>query len=209
MSAEKVTIKPHFVHPDPGLQEKEPGDYALFIGHLDPEKGVGTLPRAWQHLRGVPAKIGGGGYLIEEVQDFIKQRALDSIESVGRPSQEALTALIKGARFLVWPSEGYFKNFGLVVIEAFACGVSVIASRTGVMAEIAKDKQAGLHLLPGEPHDLATKVEWAWTHPTELARMGREARAEFETKYTAERSYEMLRDIYESVINRHSSRAFT
>lgn len=201
---EKIVVKPHFVYPDPGPRERGPGDYALFIGRLDPEKGVRTLLKAWQQIKDIPLKIRGDGRLLEEVQAFVGQRDLDLVEVVGRQSKEELTALIKGARFLVWPSEGHYENFGLVAVEAFACGVPVIASRAGVMTEIVNDKRTGLHFTPGDHQDLAAKVRWAWTHPAELERMGIECRAEFEAKYTAERNYPMLMGIYERVMNSKS-----
>jgi hypothetical protein len=47
---------------------------------------------------------------------------------------------------------------------------------------------------------LGAKVEWAWTHPREMEEMGRQARAEYEVKYTAERNYNMLMEIYHRVI---------
>jgi glycosyltransferase involved in cell wall biosynthesis len=50
--------------------------------------------------------------------------------------------------------------------------------------------------------DLAAKVEWARTHPEEMAAMARAARAEYEAKYTAERNYQMLIQIYERAIQR-------
>jgi len=50
---------------------------------------------------------------------------------------------------------------------------------------------------PGNPEDLAARVAWAWTHPEEMRRMGNAARQEFEEKYTAEKNYQMLMQIYE------------
>jgi len=57
-----------------------------------------------------------------------------------------------------------------------------------------------LHFTPGDPEELAAKVEWAWAHPEEMAAMGRAARAEYEAKYTAERNYPMLMEIYQRVL---------
>jgi len=119
------------------------------------------------------------------------------IEVISRLSRENLYRLIKNARFLVWPSEGWYENFGLIAIEAFACGVPVLASRTGVMAEIVEDGRTGLLFEAGNPADLAAKVQWAWSHPKEMGEMGREARREYEAKYTAERNYELLMAIYD------------
>jgi len=65
------------------------------------------------------------------------------------------------------------------------------------MAEIVEEGRTGLLFEPGDAEDLAEKVAWAWAHPRELAEMGREARREYEQKYTAEKNYEMLMAIYE------------
>jgi len=68
------------------------------------------------------------------------------------------------------------------------------------MEEIVQDGLTGLHFNAGDPNDLARKIEWAWSHPRELERMGLAARAECEEKYTAKRNFEILKEIYLSVI---------
>ena len=123
------------------------------------------------------------------------------IDWVPRRAEEELIRFFQGARFLVWPSEGHYETFGLVAIEAFACGVPVIASRAGVMTEIVSNGRTGLHFTSGDSKDLAAKVVWAWAHPKEMEAMGREARREYEEKYTPERNYEMLMNIYQSAID--------
>jgi glycosyltransferase involved in cell wall biosynthesis len=204
LPADKIVVKPHFVHPDPGVR-RGAGNYALYIGRLDPEKGVRTLLRAWQELNGIPLKIGGDGRLLKEVQDSVRQGRLRSVELVGHLPKEELIDLIQGARFLVWPSEGY-ETFGLVAIEAFASGVPVLASRTGAMAELVENKRTGLQFTPGNPHDLAAQVKWALNNPVQLARMRREAREEFEAKYTAERNYQMLMETYQQAMTQARTR---
>jgi glycosyltransferase involved in cell wall biosynthesis len=62
--------------------------------------------------------------------------------------------------------------------------------------------RTGLHFVPGDGADLAAKVEWAWTHPAEMERMGMAARLEFERKYTAERNYEQLLSLYRTLVAR-------
>jgi glycosyltransferase involved in cell wall biosynthesis len=103
------------------------------------------------------------------------------------------------ARFLVFPSQCY-EAFPVTIAEAYSCGLPVIAPRLGAMAEIVEDGRTGLHFSPGDPEDLAAKVEWAWTHAAEMEEMGRAARAEYEAKYTPERNYKILMDIYEQAI---------
>lgn len=89
-----------------------------------------------------------------------------------------------------------YETFGMTIAEAFATGLPVLASRLGAMAEIVADGRTGLLFEPVNSEDLAAKVEWAWTHPREMAEMGREARREYEAKYTARRNYKMLMEIY-------------
>ena len=201
----KIMVKPHFVDPDPGLHSNR-GNYALFMGRLSPEKGVRTLLNAWKQLGNIPLKIRGNGPLLEEVQ--IAAQGNNSIEVLpDRLLPREWADLMTGARFLVWPSEGYYETFGLVAIEAFAFGLPVIASRIGAMTETVADQQTGLHFTAGDSEDLARKVAWAWTHQEEMDVIAQNARCEYEAKYTAERNYEMLVDIYQrAILNRAERR---
>jgi glycosyltransferase involved in cell wall biosynthesis len=195
---EKIVVKPHFVDVDPGCT-KSVGDYAVFVGRLAPEKGVPTLLAAWRKLGGVPLCIRGEGPLGEVVSLFVKESG-GNATLVPRVDRLGLFDLIKAARFLVWPSEGYYETFGLVAIEAFACGVPVIASRCGVMEEIVNEGRTGLHFTPGSAGDLIEKVKWAWAHPGEMRDIGRNARAEYEAKFTADCNYNMLLSVYQQAI---------
>jgi glycosyltransferase involved in cell wall biosynthesis len=71
------------------------------------------------------------------------------------------------------------------------------------------DGSTGLHFTPGDAEDLAAKIDWAWHHPAELQRLGREARAEFERRYTAERNLQMLEQVYAIAIERVERRRAT
>jgi glycosyltransferase involved in cell wall biosynthesis len=114
----------------------------------------------------------------------------------GRLSHDATIEAMKNARFLVFPSEWY-EGFPVTIAEAFACGLPVICSRLGSMQEIVADGRTGLHFRPTEADDLVRKVEWAWDHPEQVEAMGRGTRLEFEAKYTAERNFYLLKEIYE------------
>jgi glycosyltransferase involved in cell wall biosynthesis len=103
--------------------------------------------------------------------------------------------MMKKASVLIFPS-AWYEAFPLVVVEAYASGLPVIASDVGSLCSLIIPARTGLHFRPSDPTDLVDKVAWLLSHPTELARMRREARSEFETKYTAEHNYRTLMEIY-------------
>jgi glycosyltransferase involved in cell wall biosynthesis len=193
MPAERIVVKPNFVHPDP-----EPGagrgGYAVFIGRLSQEKGIDTLLAAWsQPDIGLPLKIIGDGPLAEKVKAAAESNP--AIQWLGRrPLDEALS-IIGDATLLVMPSVWY-ETFGRTIIEAFAKGTPVIASKLGAMAELVDDGRTGLHFEPGNAADLATKIRQMLADPIKLANLRRAARHEYERKYTAEPNYRMLMAIY-------------
>jgi glycosyltransferase involved in cell wall biosynthesis len=195
--AEKIALKPHFVE-DPGVVHSDRG-YALFVGRLAYEKGVTTLLNAWESLNNIPLKIRGEGPLLPAVEEAAR-KSRGNIEIAPRQDRQGLNNLMGGARFLIWPSRGYYETFGYVAVEAFSCGTPVIASRVGVAEEIVRDHDTGLHFSAGDAEDLASKVEWAWKNSEPMAAMGRAARREYEEKYTPNKNYPMLMSIYERAI---------
>jgi glycosyltransferase involved in cell wall biosynthesis len=219
LPGEKIVVKPNFIGSDElGVMSDElrvmsdelklstyhsspftQRSYVLFVGRLSPEKGVCTLLQAWKTLRGIPLKIIGNGPLMAEAQAFIEREGLGEVKLLGRLPRREVFSLMQKAHVLVFPSEGY-ECFPMTIAEAFACGLPVLASRLGAMEEIVEDGRTGLLFEPGNAEDLAEKVAWAWGHPKELEEMGREARREYEAKYTAERNYEMIMEIYGKVM---------
>jgi glycosyltransferase involved in cell wall biosynthesis len=102
---------------------------------------------------------------------------------------------MRSASYLVCPSLCY-EQFPRILAEAFASGLPVVASRRASLAELIDDGETGLLFTPGSASDLAEKIRWADAHPSEMLRMGRQARRMFEEKYTPARNYEILMDIY-------------
>ena len=199
LPAEKIVLKPNFVSPDPGMRQGM-GDYALFVGRCAPVKKIFTLFEAWQHVDAVPLKLVGGGLEADTVRQLIRQYRLESVEFLGQRSRDEVFTLMHQARFVVFPSEWY-ETFGMVIVEAFACGVPVIASRLGAIEEVVEAGQTGLLFNPGDAADLAAKVRWAIDHPEALVTMGQKARQVYEAKYTSTQNYTMLLDIYTRAIS--------
>jgi len=210
LPADKIRVKPNFVLPDPGSKDtnsrERNSEYALFVGRLVQAKGVLSMMKAWELMPHIPLMIAGDGPCREQIETELKAGKLPSVKYLGRLSRPDTLATMKQARFLIFPSEWY-EGFPVTIAEGFACGTPVICSRLGSMQEIVTDGLTGLHFQAGDTEDLAKKVQWAWTHPEEMEAMGRLARQEFETKYTAARNIEMLEDIYHSAISSRSGKA--
>lgn len=199
LPANKIVVKPNFVAPDPG-QGQGGGGYALFVGRLAPEKGTETMLAAWDRLgTKIPLKIVGDGPLRDQVVEAAARQS--NVEWLGHRPVEDVHALMGKADMLIFPSQWY-ETFGRVAAEAFAAGTPVIAANIGAVAELVEHGRTGLKFRPGDPEDLVTQLEWALSHSSELRRMREEVRAQFEAKYTAERNYRALMEIYEAALER-------
>lgn len=199
--AAKIVVMPHFIEKQSRPRSiRMKSDYALFVGRLDPEKGVKTLLDAWRLLK-FPLKIRGNGRLDQWAREYIKQEKIENIEFVGRLEKEKLSELIQNARFLILPSEGYYETFGIVIIEAYARGIPVVASNIGVLPELVSDRQTGLLFESGDSRDLADKAGWLWNHPIEARKMGENGLSTYKERFTEEHCYQTLIQVYERLIN--------
>jgi len=200
---DRLFVKPNFLSSAPaGTRSVE--DFALFVGRLSPEKGVATLISAWRAgAQNRKLKIVGQGPASSVLQDAAGGNY--GIEFLGHRTRDEILNLMQRAKFLLVPSEWY-EGFPLVIVEAFASGLPVIASRLGAMEEVVRDDCTGLLFNPGDSEDLLAKTNWAWDHPAEMNIMGKNARAEFEAKYTADRNYVLLMQIYDRALTGSAKR---
>jgi len=203
LPADKIVVKPNFVYPDPGKREGA-GGYAVFAGRLSPEKGIFTLLKACKAMKDIPVKIIGDGPLLNGVREIVRTENISNVELLGALRREEALSLIKGARFAICPSQWY-ETFFLVIAEAFACGVPVVASRIGAIKNIIDDGRTGLLFKPGDAADLTEKAKRIWNDPDESKKMGDAARQEYEAKYGAQTNYKLLMDIYAKVTGKNRS----
>ncbi len=192
LPAEKMTIKPNFVErPTPPAAARRAG--GMFIGRLSSEKGIVTLAAALRRLPGMQIDVYGSGPLRELVE------RTPGIRYCGFQPPEVLRERMHRAAYLVVPSTG-IESFGLVAVEAFACGTPVIASGHGGLREIVVDRKNGLLFRPGDADDLGRALCEAERNPDDMRRMGAEAYQDYLAHYTPERNYELLMRIYDEAI---------
>ena len=195
--AGKIFVKPNFLFPDPQLGRSQ-GNYALYVGRLDREKGVATLLKAWRNTGiDMSLKVAGAGPLEPLLSDG---DLAPSVEYLGWQSQDAVLRLMGGARFIVIPTEWY-EGHPRTAIEAFARGLPVIASRIGAISEIIDDSRTGLLFEPGNVDDLVAKLRYAAANREKMSEIGMRGRDEYLRRYTDATNYKTLVEIYERCIS--------
>ena len=195
LPADRIVVKGNCVTPDPGPGEGK-GGYALFVGRLSEEKGIGTLAEAWRRLPDIPLLVAGDGPLNQT--EWPK-----GVTWLGHQSHDEVIGLMKNAAVLVFPSVCY-ECAPLTILEAFACGLPVIASDLGSVPELVTDRRNGRLFRAGDADDLGRQVRWAFEGPDQLGEMRAAARREFETRYTAEANYKALLEIYGLAIENYA-----
>jgi glycosyltransferase involved in cell wall biosynthesis len=108
---------------------------------------------------------------------------------------------MRAATCLVMPSEWY-ETFGRTIVEAYAVGTPVIASRMGAMEELLVHEETGLLFEPGSASALSQALR-KLCRRSDLPNVRRRARREFEDKFSIEQSYRRLMTIYECALERH------
>lgn len=196
---ERVHVKANFYPGSPDVidwSERKP--YAVFAGRLTAEKGVVNLLRAWQSWgAGAPElRLVGDGELRSELE---RMAVGLPVVFLGQLPSDLARVEIANARLQVLPSE-CFEGFPMVVCEAFAFGTPSAVSNLGPLPLIVEHRKSGIVFQPANPQSLLHEVRAAWESPGLLERLGQGARAEFESKYTEDASYDALMKIYQRAI---------
>jgi glycosyltransferase involved in cell wall biosynthesis len=137
--------------------------YIFFLGTFEPRKGIDVLLDAFaeiaRHDDDVELWLAGQpGWGVKEIEARIADHpALPRIRRLGFVDESVLPALMRQSRAVVYPSRG--EGFGLPVLEALACGATVVTSSDTVMSEIAGD--AALLARAGDPNALAEVITTA------------------------------------------------
>jgi len=197
LPAEKLVVKANGLAEDPG-QGAGDGNFALYAGRLSAEKGIGILLAAWSGIgRNLPLKIVGEGSASVEVKRACHE--ITGVEWLGFQPRPRVLSLMKHAQFILIPSVCY-ENFPAVAVEAYATGTPVVASHIGSLPSIVDEGRTGLLFRPGDVADLRTKALALASDPNRLAGMRRQARTEFETRYSPSASYPLLAQAYSRAI---------
>jgi glycosyltransferase involved in cell wall biosynthesis len=157
----------------------------LFIGRLQIESGLGTLIEAVDLYPGARIAVIGAG---PEEARIVGHPRIRLLGPVG-PSE--VHARMAGAAYLVLPSLSY-EDMPRPLVEAFANGLPVIASRIGRLAEMVEPGRNGLLFEAGSARDLARRLAWADAFPEKMRQMGECAKADYRARFLANWGYQTL-----------------
>ena len=167
------------------MNERRPRSGALFVGRLDAESGIGTLLEALDLYPGARVEVIGAG------PEEPRLRAHARVRLLGRVGPAEVQERMRAAAYLVMPSLAY-EATPRPLIEAFASGLPVLASRLGALAELIEPGRNGLLFEPGSARDLARRLAWAEAFPEKMRQMGECARADYESRFIGDWSWQKL-----------------
>jgi D-inositol-3-phosphate glycosyltransferase len=186
----------------------------LFVGRIEPLKGIKTLLRAIGILRKKGqngndiclAVIGGEltdeqGEETEEVEFLMKLRdeygLQDMVTFLGKRSQDSLPYYYSAAEMVIMPS--HYESFGMVALESMACGTPVIASMVGGLIHLIEDGVTGYHVPVDDPQALSLRIDSLLKDKALRYRMGHDAFA-FAKKFDWETISSRIIELYTALL---------
>ncbi len=171
-----------------------PGEYFLYLGRLSPEKGVDVLLEAAQSVFS-RIVIAGTGPEDRRLRNMAAEHSLKNVVFVGYQTADAVQRLLRGCRAVIAPSRGY-EHCPLAILEAFAAGKPVIASRIGGIPELVVDGTNGLLITAGNAEQLAAAMNTLATDDARSRMLGENA-LRSARKCDPEQYYQQLMHVYE------------
>ena len=229
VNAEKIAIIPpgvdtsHF-YPIPPDEARSaigipPDDrMLLYVGRIEPLKGIDTLIRAMALMRETCAHnlcphyltiIGGSPEVLPEdinsemarLQRLARELGLENVVLfLGKRGQDTLPYYYSAAEVLIMPS--HYESFGLVALEAMACGTPVVASQVGGLAFLVQDGETGYVVPDGDPEALCQRLTQLVQNAELRRQMGQQA-ADYAHRYAWERIAERVINLYHDLLTQN------
>ena len=176
-------------------------NYLLWVGRIVPEKGlekaIEVAIKTNMELK-IAGSIADRGLFEKQIKPIISRQK--NIIYLGEKLGQNLVKLYQKAKILLFPID-WEEPFGLVMVEAMACGTPVIAFRRGSVSEVIKDGEAGFICPPGDLDCMVKTVKGIYEVPEEKYRAMRHAcRKHVEENFTVEKMVDGYEKVYQQVI---------
>ncbi|MCJ7715915.1 MAG: glycosyltransferase [Anaerolineales bacterium] len=187
----------------------------LFVGRIEPLKGVKTLLRAIGYLQknggteeNLCLAVIGGDLADQDGNQSEEMRLLNQLKDenglegmvtfLGKKSQDSLPYYYSAAEMVIMPS--HYESFGMVALEAMACGTPVIASLVGGLIHLVEDGVTGYHVPVDDPVALSQRISGLLQDKALRYRMGHNAFA-FAKKFSWENITGRIIQLYQELLN--------
>lgn len=184
----------------------------LFVGRIEPLKGVDTLIQAMSCLQlkesqrvhlaiiggdpsASPREMSGEMARLQKLCDDLSVG--QTVVFLGKRDQDRLPYYYSAAELLVMPS--HYESFGMVALEAMACGTPVIASEVGGLAYLVRDGETGFTIPDQEPEALCEKMSWL-LNDHDLRQQMSERAVAYAQNYAWEKIAKQILGVYESLV---------
>ena len=178
VNPEKITVIPYgapldYFYPQP---KKDTCFRALYVGRVEPRKGIHYLLPAWKALNLPNAELCLIG--INEFPSGWLDQYQDVFRYIPPVPHYSLNQYYSSASVFVFPS--LVDGFGLVLLEAMACGIPIITTSNTAGCDIITDGVEGFIVSIRDTEAIQEKLNWCYYHPLELSQMGKAARQKAE-----------------------------
>ena len=200
LDADRVAATPAVAARAAALRAAAPSFQLLFVGRLVPYKGVSVLLHALARGRARAWMVGAGPLRQELEAEAGALGVADRVEWLGAVSDEEVAARLHACDAFVLPSVTHAETFGMVQLEAMACGKPAISTnlRSGV-PWVNRDGETGIVVEPGSPEALAAAIARLQADPELCRRLGEAGRRRVAQDFTlaamAGRTAQLYRDV--------------
>jgi len=174
----------------------------LCIASHNKKKALDVLLRAFSEVKerhpGLRLLLAGDGPLRPELEELARTLHVDSeVKFLGQQGREEIGKLLRECDLFVLPSRS--EPFGIVIIEALACGKPVVASSVGGIVEIIRNGENGLLVPPDDPGALAEAINTVLSNPGLGSKMGTNGRATVVERFSVERNGNAYEQLFSSL----------
>ncbi|MEI5999455.1 glycosyltransferase [Paraburkholderia bengalensis] len=181
--------------------------FFLFVGVFRYYKGLPVLIEAMKRT-GYPVVFVGDGPLGAEIRSLAVMGGVTNAHFTGVISEADKIALIALSRAMVFPSPNRAEAFGMSLLESAMLGKPMISCEIGTgTSYVNLHEETGMVVPPNDPDALANAMRRLWQDDRAVEQMGRRAALRFEDRFSAHRTAQNYRRIYEAVMAEHGANA--
>ncbi|MFD2553257.1 glycosyltransferase family 4 protein [Sphingobacterium tabacisoli] len=203
LSPQNIVIKPNFALESSESKHIEKKDYFVYIGRLSEEKGIESLLKAFSECEHI-IHIFGDGPLVEKVKQASQLHP--NIIYGGFQQKETLDYYLSSSQALIVPSI-WFEGMPMTVLEAFACGTPVMASKIGILEEMIQNGKNGFLFEPNDEKSIIDTIHnWQALSIDDKNVISENCKKDFSDTYSSQKNVLLLETIYKEAIQQTNNK---